>query len=273
MTAIQLIVLSLVLWFAAPVNGESVDIEVRLYQDQDCFTWYGNFGVLLLLDNGCYANVLSNASDQQKAYGVRVVEFGPVESIDLTEYSDDCHNPFASTRNIEAGSCTRFVGPYWAVITLRYRSNACYGAACSRLTVASQSFYDLSNCVGIPSSVYKYPVHNECLRWSNGTQKFLVDTSYSNITQVDYTMHDQCLPSANFIQTYTIQVGQCLPLYVTEAPRSFMWTVDYYQPFVTSVAQRSAVYPLRCLGPNRIDGFALVFATMIALLFSAIGAA
>jgi hypothetical protein len=210
--------------------ADGLDLQVQLYQDQNCFVWAED---LTLLDNECYANVYSNLS---KAFTLKIVGFGMSGSADLSEYLDECHTSASIKRNFMFGNCKRFVGPYWAVISGRYRSNTCLGESCSRLSIAYQTFYRTSICQDLMYA-FRYPLQNECLRWSNGTQKFAVDPTYVNITQVDYLGMETCADEGGFLtRTYTITNGECLQLFGSQAEQSFKWTVDYYQPFTVSKA-------------------------------------
>lgn len=81
--------------------------------------------------------------------------------------------------------------------------------------------------------IYTYPVQNECMRWSNGTQAFRVDPTTTNVTQVDYLANDKC--NGDQIRSYVMSVGYCYELYPDEVPRSFKWDVERYD--ATTVGQ------------------------------------
>lgn len=210
--------------------ADGLDLQVSLYQDQNCFVWAED---LLLLDNECYANIYSNLS---KAFTLKLVGFGSVGSADLTEHLDECHTAASIKRNFAFGACKRFVGPYWAVVSGRYRSNTCVGDSCSRLSIAYQTFYAKPKCEDMMYA-FRYPLQNECLRWSNGTQQLKVDAEYTNITQVDYLGMDTCADEGGFLtRTYQITNNECMELFGSQTEQSFKWTVDYYQPYSVSKA-------------------------------------
>mmetsp|Transcript_5507 Transcript_5507/g.16385 ORF Transcript_5507/g.16385 Transcript_5507/m.16385 type:complete len:265 (-) Transcript_5507:162-956(-) len=203
------------------VAGDALDIAAQLYRDPNCFERVDD---LTLLDGGCYANLYSNLT---RAYLVRMVGFGSAERFALYEYIGSCHREYqysARPRDIRGGRCTRFVGPYYVLLKSASRSNTCVGADCSTLNVATQHFFAASGCAGLPSHTYKYPLHNACLRYGNGTQTFQVDATFSNITQVDYVQDDVC--SGGFRRNYVITNRRCYSLYPDRAPRSFSWTVE-----------------------------------------------
>ncbi|OLP76771.1 hypothetical protein AK812_SmicGene43250, partial [Symbiodinium microadriaticum] len=96
-----------------------LDIDVRLFLDSNCFDPYDE---LLLLDDGCYANLYTNAT---KAFKVRIVGFVEPFKYDIQDYTDACHTIFSPKRTLESGKCERFIGGYWAEITNRLRSSTC----------------------------------------------------------------------------------------------------------------------------------------------------
>eukprot|EP00416_Gambierdiscus_australes_P001952 CAMPEP_0171132624 /NCGR_PEP_ID=MMETSP0766_2-20121228/124884_1 /TAXON_ID=439317 /ORGANISM="Gambierdiscus australes, Strain CAWD 149" /LENGTH=265 /DNA_ID=CAMNT_0011595973 /DNA_START=8 /DNA_END=801 /DNA_ORIENTATION=+ len=215
-------------------SGDSLDIEAQLYRDSNCFERVQD---LTLLDGGCYANVYSNLT---RAFLVKIVGFGTQERFDIYDYIGTCHREYQYTaipRSVEGGLCRRFVGPYYANLRSSYRSSTCVGNDCSKLNVVTQSFFTEAGCVGLAYQTFRYPMQGACLRWSNGTQTFNVDATYSNISQVDYVMNDDC--TGGFTRTYAITNGRCYSLYPTKAPRSFSWNVEGNG--VTSVSVNGAV--------------------------------
>ncbi|CAE7383621.1 unnamed protein product [Symbiodinium sp. CCMP2592] len=223
------------LWLLAasllrPSSGDTLDIDVRLFLDSNCFDPYDE---LLLLDDGCYANLYTNAT---KAFKVRIVGFVEPFKYDIQDYTDACHTIFSPKRTLESGKCERFIGGYWAEITNRLRSSTCVGQDCSRLAVTKQRFYSESMCVGLPYEVFTYPVQNECMRASNGTQAFRVDPTTTNVTQVDYLVNDRC--GGDLTRQYIMSVGYCYELYPDRAPRSFRWEVERYDATAISDAWR-----------------------------------
>mmetsp|Transcript_11755 Transcript_11755/g.32126 ORF Transcript_11755/g.32126 Transcript_11755/m.32126 type:complete len:264 (-) Transcript_11755:177-968(-) len=203
------------------VAGDALDIKAQLYRDDNCFERAQD---LTLLDSGCYANLYTNIT---KAYTMKIVGFGATERFDLFEYIGTCNQGYqysARPRQIQGGRCTRFLGPFYAILKSTFRSNSCSGSDCSSLNVATQNFFSEAGCAGLPTQSFKYPVQNACLRWSNGTQTYQVDATYSNITQVDYPANDLC--AGGFRRTYVITNRRCYSLYPDKAPRSFSWTVE-----------------------------------------------
>ncbi|CAJ1387147.1 unnamed protein product [Effrenium voratum] len=192
-----------------------LDVDVTLYLDSNCFERYDT---LLLLDDGCYANLYTNLT---KAFKLKIVGFSGVSKYDIYDYIDACHTQFSPKRTLSSGKCERFVGGYFAVIKSRLRSSTCVGESCSRLAVTTQRFFSEAECLGLPYQIYTYPVQTECMRWSNGTQTFRVDPTTTNVTQVDYIMNDKC--NGDQMRTYIMSVGWCYELYADRAPRSFKW--------------------------------------------------
>ncbi|CAK9009205.1 unnamed protein product [Durusdinium trenchii] len=174
---------------------------------------------MLLLNDGCYANLYTN---QTKAFKVRIVGFTGVSKYDVYDYTDACHTLYRPKRTLNEGQCTRFaVGGYFAELRSRLRSSTCVGDSCSRMAVTTQRFYSEANCLGLPYQIYTYPVQTECMRWSNGTQTFRVDPTTTNVTQVDYLVNDKC--GGDNVRIYVMSVGYCYELYPDRAPRSFKW--------------------------------------------------
>mmetsp|Transcript_15103 Transcript_15103/g.31585 ORF Transcript_15103/g.31585 Transcript_15103/m.31585 type:complete len:261 (-) Transcript_15103:202-984(-) len=219
------------------VSGDALDIEVQLFRDPNCFERAQD---ITLLDSGCYGNIYSNLS---KAFLVRMVGFGDPERFNLFEYVGTCHLEYqysALPRSIQGGRCTRFVGPFYGILRSSFRSNTCAGSDCSTLNVAMQNFFSDAGCEGLPVQTFKYPLQNACLRWSNGTQTFQVDSTYSNITQVDYPGNDVC--SGGFRRTYVITNRRCYSLYPDRSPRSFSWNVEELTSSVaTSQSRRGSL--------------------------------
>mmetsp|Transcript_5007 Transcript_5007/g.10069 ORF Transcript_5007/g.10069 Transcript_5007/m.10069 type:complete len:266 (-) Transcript_5007:204-1001(-) len=240
---------------AREAAGDALDIEAQLYRDPNCFERAED---LTLMDSGCYANLYSNLT---KAYVVKMVGFGiGNERFDLYEYIGTCHQEYqysAKPRSIRANRCTRFLGGFYALLKSSSRSNTCTGSDCSTLNVAYQNFYSEAGCAGLPMQTYKYPLQNACLRWSNGTQTFRVDATYSNITQVDYPANDGC--SGGFRRTYVITNRRCYSLYPDREPRSFSWTVE---ASTSSIGTSSAT----SIRPRMMGAPALAVAAPLAVL-------
>lgn len=207
--------------------SDTLDIDVTLYVDGNCITAYTS---MLLLDDGCYANMYTNLT---KAFKLKIVGFTGVSRYDLYDYTDACYSQFSPKRTLVSGKCERFVGGYYASLKSRLRSTTCVGESCSRLAVTTQRFFSEANCMGLPYMIYTYPVQNECMRWSNGTQAFRVDPTTTNVTQVDYLANDKC--NGDQIRSYVMSVGYCYELYPDEVPRSFKWDVERYD--ATTVGQ------------------------------------
>lgn len=202
--------------------GDSVDVNVLLYSDPNCFD---RSDKMVLLDRGCYANRYAN---ETKAFELTIVVFEGDPKVDLREFVNDCQaeNLYSPSRTLKAGRCERFVGGFYAIIALRLRSNACEGASCSPISVARQSFFTLHSCQGVASQVYEYPLQGECLRWWNGTRLFRTDDYGNNISQVDYPGSDGC--NGGQTERYETLSGMCFPLDSTDptSPKSFLWEVD-----------------------------------------------
>jgi len=184
----------------------------------------------MLLDSGCYANLYTNAT---KAYMVRITGYGDlaVQKFSLFEYVGTCNKGFqfsAEPRKLRGGKCERFLGPYYAMLRTRQRSNICVGEECSTLTVALQHFYSLADCQGLASYTFKYPLKNACLRFSNGTQAYRVDAAYTTITQTDFLGDNAC--KGSMTKTYAITNRRCYSLHANKEPRSFSWTVEEATP-------------------------------------------
>jgi hypothetical protein len=218
--------------------ADTLDVGVDLYQDSNCFERQDN---LMLVDSGCYGNLYSNLT---KAFSVRIVGFTGTQKVDLYEYIDACHNTFSAKRTLLVGQCQRFVGGFFAVLSLRFRSTTCSGESCSRIAVAVQSFFSAASCQGLPYQIYTYPVQRECMRWYNGTQTFTVDPSNSNISQIDYIGSDAC--SGGLTRAYTITNGECYSLYADQPPRSFQWAIQRADA-KTSAASRQPILLCRLL--------------------------
>eukprot|EP00933_Yihiella_yeosuensis_P073774 TRINITY_DN82514_c0_g1_i1.p1 TRINITY_DN82514_c0_g1~~TRINITY_DN82514_c0_g1_i1.p1 ORF type:complete len:263 (-),score=16.00 TRINITY_DN82514_c0_g1_i1:55-843(-) len=207
-------------------GADTLDIDVRMYRDSNCFERHEE---LLLLDNGCYGNVYSNLT---KAYSLRIVGFTGLKKLDLYDYVDACNTLFSPKRQIVAGRCERFVGGFFGIATIKLRASTCEGSECSRLSVAIQSFYSAKLCAGLPSQMYTYPVQSECMRWFNGTKTYIVDPTGTNITQTDYLMNDQC--KGTLTKSYAMKNGECYALYDDRAPRSFRWVIQRYDAIASS---------------------------------------
>jgi hypothetical protein len=228
-----------------PCAAETWDIHVQLYRDPNCYEFSDT---LVLLDQGCYANMYSNVT---KAYSVKAIDFEYPQRIHIQEYQDDCQTPTkVNPKEIESGTCTRFVGSFWGKIELRYRSSSCIGDICSRLAVAVQTFYAKPNCIGLPMQTFYYPAQKECLRWFNGTQTFLFssDKSGTNISQRDYEGENANRCNSGVRKTYTMLGGHCYPLRIDQPPMSFRWVVDT-SARLTSMGSRTALAPLTLLVP------------------------
>lgn len=228
-----------------PCSAETWDIHVQLFRDPNCYEYAD---MLILLDQSCYANMYSNVT---KAYSVKAIDFEYPQRIHIQEYSDDCQTGTkVNPTEIEAGTCTRFVGSFWGKISLRYRSASCVGDYCSRLAVVVQTFFRNPGCTGLPMMTYYYPGQKECLRWYNGTQtfQFAVDETGTNITQRDYegTVATKC--DSGVRKTYTMLADHCYPLRIDQPPKSFRWEVDT-SARITSAGTRTSIAPWALLAP------------------------
>jgi len=241
-------------WLARTGRADTLDISVRLYRDANCFE---RAEELLLMDNACYANLYSNAT---RAFSMKLVGFNTPPLIDLLEYTDDC-NTALPKRTITGGRCERLMGGFYGIFEHRFRSSTCTGDRCSTLNVVVQRFYSQVGCRGLAYKTFKYPIQSECMRWSNGTQTFKADSTFTNITQVDYLTNDVCQGSLR--STYSMTANRCYPLYANKIPRSFDWrvelkdgsTADAWRPGLTSVSRAAAVaVPIAMLGGSLSDG-------------------
>lgn len=216
-------------WFLRPSNADTFDIGVKLYTDNNCLFWSQTF---LILDSSCYANIW--APNATKGWTMRIVDFNVPQSIDMREYTDDCHSLAMPKRTLVTGTerCTPFLGSMYAQFDIRFRSNTCKGAMCSTLATAVQTFYSAAACAGPAFATFRYPIQNECLRASNGTQDFTVASDDRNITLTDYGGGDECKAQEGVrVRTYDITNRYCYPLYTAEPPRSFSWTVERNTPY------------------------------------------
>lgn len=108
------------------------------------------YATMLLLDDGCYANMYTNIT---VAFKLRIVGFSGVARYDMYDYVDACHTAFSPKRTLSGGGkCQRFVqgGLYYAELRSRLRSSTCVGESCSRIAVTVQRFYSEAQCVGLP---------------------------------------------------------------------------------------------------------------------------
>merc|ERR1719491_1674035 len=118
---------ALLLWASAlqlvrrGLAGDTVDLNVLLYNDPNCFS---RSDEMVLVDKGCYANRYANTT---KSFELKIVVFEGDEKIDLREYVEDCDpvHLYKPARTLEAGRCEAFVGGFYAVFGLRLRSGAC----------------------------------------------------------------------------------------------------------------------------------------------------
>jgi hypothetical protein len=114
--------------------------------------------------------------------------------------------------------------------------------------VAVQTFYEEKDCAGPTYAIFKYPVQEECLRASNGTQT-ITAPSDSNITLTDFVGSSTCGKTDQPAQEkkYFITGGYCYPLYPTKAPKSFKWTILRTVKTVVSSARRGTPVLLSAL--------------------------
>lgn len=201
-------------------SADSWDIGLQLYHDLNCFE---RAEELLLLDQGCYANVFSNLTSAN-AYMLKIVDFEDPERVDLYLYEDDCRTEGYNPRTLLAGRCERFTGAFWAMFRLRFRSTTCEGNDCSLLKTVRQEYFDSENCVGSVHSSNLYPMQGECMMYFNGSQAFEADPSGANISMIDFAGNYDC--DGGMITTYTAYNNDCLNLYQDKNPRSFRWVVD-----------------------------------------------
>lgn len=226
-------------------RADTYDIHVNLFTDINCLFPADNH---LAADNTCYANKYS--PNVTLAYKMRIVNFDSPARIDFREFSDDCHTLTKPKRTMIAGTsrCNLFLGSLYAQFDLRFRSNTCQGSKCSNLAITIQTFYSAASCTGPAYAVFRYPVQGECLRAKNGTQDIMTSVDDRNITLNDYIGSDDCAEPIYRRRTYAIVNQYCYPLYVTKAPRSFIWRVERnipYKPTASGATRASALlYPL-----------------------------
>eukprot|EP00438_Fugacium_kawagutii_P034433 Skav216661 [mRNA] locus=scaffold930:45634:50001:- [translate_table: standard] len=67
--------------------SDTLDIDVILFVDGNCQTRYTT---MILLDDGCYANMYTNLT---KAFKLRIVGFTGISRYDIYDYNDACHVP------------------------------------------------------------------------------------------------------------------------------------------------------------------------------------
>merc|ERR1719221_473537 len=81
--------------------GDSVDLNVLLYSDPNCFA---RSDEMVLVDKGCYANRYANAT---KSFELKIVVFDGDPLIDLREYVEDCDpvHLYQPARTLKAGRC------------------------------------------------------------------------------------------------------------------------------------------------------------------------
>jgi len=199
--------------------SDSWDVKIRLYRDLNCFERADD---LLLLNNGCYANLYGNLS---KALAVKIVGYDAQGKFDFTEYNDNCNSIQRPTRQIQGQTCVKFTGAFWARLTLSLRSSTCT-SDCSSLRVAVQTFYTSTDCSGLPYTIFKKPLRRECMRMTNGTQNFSATLSGVRITQTDYAGIDNCGARGGTDPIkYDIEARKCYSIQSPTA-QSFRWTVD-----------------------------------------------
>jgi len=205
-----------------PCAAETWDISAQLFRDPQCFERAED---IVLLDEGCYANMYSNIT---KAYSLKITSYNYPRVVDLYEYSDNCQSIAVPPKSLIVDVCEKYTGAYWAKITIKYRSTICVGESCSDLLVGLQKFYDDADCGALSDgrgkpyyAELRFPLQRECLRYSNGTQTFSIDKSMTNITQADYPQNRAC--NGALKKGYTIALEKCYPLRVDKPPRSFKW--------------------------------------------------
>lgn len=196
--------------------AETWDLQLNVFKDPVCTERVED---VVYMDEGCYANLYNNMT---KAFKLKIIAFDYPQSVEINEYSDNCHTVKLGPRYIPTGSCTRLVSGVYAEVTLILRSKTCVGE-CSKLAVSAQEFFDQENCEGLPFVTYWYPTPG-CIRSFNGTQELALSTdlSGSNITMTDYTYNNHC--NGGIVKTYMVQSGACFALYDDRTPRSFKWT-------------------------------------------------
>jgi len=222
----------------ALAEGDTVDVLVTTYRDPNCFEKVDEF---TNLDEGCYATLWTNLT---RAYQLKIVVYDPgSQKVDLREYIDDCWpvNLFRPARTMQVGKCEPFIGGFYAILGLRWRSPTCVGLSCSQISVAMQRFYSEENCAGVGVMTNYYPVQGECMRWSNGTQTFTLDPEGRNISQVQYMMNHEC--GGSDVMGYWMMTGTCYSLYSDTSPKSFRWQVELGKNYasVVSGARRSSI--------------------------------
>jgi hypothetical protein len=220
---------------AGPASAaDTVDIQMHLYRDGNCFEKVDEF---MLLDEGCYANLYNNAS---RAYQIKITKFQGEQEVDLREYIDACNYLFRPKKSLKVGKCEHFIGSTYVKLNTRFRSDACQGDSCSTLSVGVQRFYSQEYCRGIAYDTFLFPLQGECMRWGNGSQTFRIDADGTNITQVDYIGNDRC-EAGSVTRMYSMRPGTCFPLFTDKSPRSFSWTLEGgIAVKLASASQRSA---------------------------------
>lgn len=231
-------------------GGETFDVKVRLYNDQNCFEQHGErtfapsltdirtapFMQTAGATSGgqqatqviCYGNIFSNVS---MAFDLAIVRFYNTKNpetgttipraVNLRQYIDHCRTTGGlAPLQARVGQCTPFLGPFYAIFSLLKRKVGCIGSDCSTLQLVRQEFYQTVTCMGNPTATFKYPLMNQCMRYYNGTQTFETDTSFTNITERDYEGDRRC---SGVTLTYNMRLNYCYRLY---GNAGFMWIPD-----------------------------------------------
>lgn len=242
-----------------PCRSEAWDISATIYSDNYCFEYLDN---LLLVDGTCYSTRWYTNSS--KAFMVKLVGFGTGGApwvVNYQEFSDDCHTPASTLKSLTVGKCGNTIGRFRGVVGVKLRSSRCT-TDCSNLAVATQNFYDLAGCAGVPILSLKrvVPLQGECLAARNGSSQTFTLMHILNttrITRVTFPGNAKCT-SLNGI-TQEIR-GQCYPLFSEKSPRSFGWTAE--RPVAVAGAPRSSGRP----------ALAAVASTALAAVLAALAA-
>eukprot|EP00929_Paragymnodinium_shiwhaense_P031826 TRINITY_DN17752_c0_g1_i1.p1 TRINITY_DN17752_c0_g1~~TRINITY_DN17752_c0_g1_i1.p1 ORF type:complete len:299 (-),score=37.19 TRINITY_DN17752_c0_g1_i1:356-1252(-) len=239
-------------------QAETWDIQLQLYRDPVCMERVED---ILLMDQGCYANLYSNIT---KAYSLKILFFNYPQSIEVREFSDNCQSIARPPRPMGTERCVRFLGGLWAVVRLLFRSPTCVGE-CSKLGVSEQVFYPEKNCGGRPIKSFWYPSPG-CMRAANGTQELGLNTDSrgTNITFTDFIYNSAC--DGGIVKVYEVPSGSCFPLYEDRSPRSFQWVA--YPAMITGIGSPAIGGAARLA-----SGLGGVLARLLALATLSAGAA
>lgn len=244
--------------------GGTSDVGIRLFSDRNCFELAEEYS---MRQGSCYANRYTNISN---AFAVKILQYTKPETIELKHYADDCLEGRLSlpTETFATGVCERFAGAFYAILSVRLRSDTCATCAnlqectgctaaqcdadtcdlaqctkeeCSSLKLVVQRFFSSSSCEGSPYKVFRYPSEGECLRVDNGTQSFRV-LGGGNISQTVYRGNRECQAEGADVSYFFSTVGRCYTLQDVLDLRghSFDWVTEEIRGVVKSGGPRAA---------------------------------